>query len=204
MAFPKDLGPNGATPSNAQAVIDAELADWVYHRATQDQGLGLGEIENGASIYSKATFATSLSTQGYSIGFDGFIYNQNTGFCCAVVDETHNNYAIVVRGTDFGSGSFWDLAKAFGQSLLGDPKQLTMTPKLDAHDIYQDVWQGEELYGQATQVQDVLNVVAALKSSEAGANIRLVGQSLGGGDAGAAAVVAGLPSDIFDPAPFRN
>lgn len=94
-----DLDPQGATQTRNAVVVDAGLADWIYHRGLDDQAIKLGEIAPLAEIVNKGELNLSSN---FAQSDDGFIYDRATGFCAAVVhDET--GYAIVVRGTDVGS-----------------------------------------------------------------------------------------------------
>lgn len=175
----------GAAPAASDLLsIDAALADMVYHRASEDQGLSLQEISDIFTFFDVKSQFNNINRTGsgdFIVGTDGFIYNKDTGFVCAILTDG-TNFKIVYRGTDLAT--------------LSDR---------DAGDINADINLGLGSVSIANQARDALDVarfVIGLAGDKS--KVSVVGQSLGGGLGGLVAAAFGLPATLIAPAPFEK
>lgn len=156
----------------------AALAEEVYQRNNDDVPLDLRSIfgENTASL---APLSFAASSGLVSNPATGMVYSSRGDGFAAQVIQVNGGYVIAFRGTDMSS-----------VNLIWDDGDLRTDAAIAG---------GAAITGQ---IADLRNLITQVKALADGANITVVGQSLGGGLATLAGSAYGFQTYAYDPAPF--
>jgi hypothetical protein len=173
--------------------LAAALAEHVYRRGIDDNPITLSDLQVTAAPVDGDVAGLTPSSSA-----EQTFYYSSRGFVGEVVKKDGVFY-VVIRGTD-SSENFSD-----GLRKVGLSKNQTLVDTEHKSDLGD--WVNNILLGFGTEVQtqldDALALTRAVEAQAGGAQVVVVGQSLGGGLAGLVSAIEGIKGYAIAPAPFK-
>jgi hypothetical protein len=166
--------------NSVDVMLAAALCEEIYRRAPGEQSLG----ESTTLLYHKEGFASFYDDpitpkEPTIVGLtnkESYYYNDDTGFVGRIV-EANGKIFVVLRGSDL-SAEFTDAIRAMFAS---DPAQAdSKGGTVDTYDWYNNRQMGKGTLAPS-QIDDALALLAAAKEIAGNQEIKVTGQSLGGG-----------------------
>lgn len=191
----------GNNASLAGIQLAAALAEEIYRRGTGDDPISISS-DLGASAINHGILP-GLELVSTSSG-DQYYYSSK-GFVGRVVEKDGTVY-VVFRGTDAVESFATGVRRADSNGALSDIEILDQTGMSDFGDWATNVHLGAYGAISGTQLDDALLLTRAAKqyALDQGLEVKVVGQSLGGGLAGLVSAIEDVEGYAIAPAPFKT